>query len=318
MTNLKTLSLVALLACFVQAQDEKPEGDVKKPKKAERRERRRPSDPLLETIDANKDKTISAEEIKGSSKALLSLDKDKDGMLSREECGGRAPGERGGDMFARMDTNKDGKISKEEAPDRLKGAFADYDKNGDGFLDAEERKALIDRRRQGGKKKPEGDTKPEGKDGEKPERPEGAERGARGGERGGRGGEHGMRRGGGSPMMRALDTDRNQELSVQEIENAPEALIKLDKNKDGKLAGDEIAPSRRGGRGDFIARLDTDGDGKISRKEAPERMAQFFDRMDADGDGFITKEEIEEMRRSMGGGRGGRGGGRGGEGGRER
>lgn len=66
-------------------------------------------------------------------------------------------------------------------------------------------------------------------------------------------------------------------------------------------------PGGGGPRPDLMSN-DKDGDGKISREEAPERMAQFFDRMDANSDGFIDAEEIAEARRrreASGGGRGG-------------
>lgn len=60
----------------------------------------------------------------------------------------------------------------------------------------------------------------------------------------------------------------------------------------------------RGGRGFDPMQLDEDGDGKISRDEAPEPMQNFFSRIDANGDGFLDEEEISAMR-----GRGGRRGG---------
>jgi multidrug resistance efflux pump len=48
---------------------------------------------------------------------------------------------------------------------------------------------------------------------------------------------------------------------------------------------------RGGGRGFNIADLDKDGDGKLSREEAPEQMQAFFDRMDGNGDGFVDEDE---------------------------
>ncbi len=61
----------------------------------------------------------------------------------------------------------------------------------------------------------------------------------------------------------------------------------------------------RGGRGDLM-QLDKDGDGKVSREEAPEGMRRFFDRLDGNGDGFIDKAEADAMSRRFesGGGRG--------------
>ena len=40
---------------------------------------------------------------------------------------------------------------------------------------------------------------------------------------------------------------------------------------------------------------DKDGDGKVSRSEAPERMKSFFDRIDTNGDGMIDAAENKAM-----------------------
>jgi RND family efflux transporter MFP subunit len=53
---------------------------------------------------------------------------------------------------------------------------------------------------------------------------------------------------------------------------------------------------RRGGGGRNLMQLDTDGDGKVSREEAPEQMRQFFDTLDSNGDGFIDRSEEAAMR----------------------
>ena len=150
-----------------------------------------------------------------------------------------------------------------------------------------------------------------------------AQRGGQRGEGGPRGGQRGGAEGGArgqrpaSPMMTALDADKDGKLSAEEIANAATALKTLDKNKDGVLDSSELAPPRgaQGGRSsqmvERIMARDTDGDGKVSKEEGGEQMSRFFGRMDADSDGFITKSEIENMFQD-GGGR--RGGGRGGAG----
>ena len=63
-------------------------------------------------------------------------------------------------------------------------------------------------------------------------------------------------RGPGRPRLplTALDGDGNGEISAKEIENAPAALKKLDRNRDGKLSGQEVGaamgrPGRPGGGG---------------------------------------------------------------------
>lgn len=138
-------------------------------------------------------------------------------------------------------------------------------------------------------------------------------------------------------ILRALDGDRDGELSKEEIENASQSLATLDKNEDGKLSREELMPPgmgrfpggpppgapgagpRRGeGRPDgnrpddarrgpvnaeaFARRLkeaDANGDGKLSKEEAPERMKENFDRIDANEDGFVDETELRAMFQRM-------------------
>ncbi len=44
--------------------------------------------------------------------------------------------------------------------------------------------------------------------------------------------------------------------------------------------------------GDYLARMDTDGDGRVSLAEYQEWMGYAFDRMDADGDGVLSAAEL--------------------------
>ena len=62
-----------------------------------------------------------------------------------------------------------------------------------------------------------------------------------------------------------------------------EWFSKLDTNKDGKLAPEEVKA------------IDTDGDGQISRDEAKTYgiPASVFDKLDANKDGFISQEEMK-------------------------
>jgi len=125
-------------------------------------------------------------------------------------------------------------------------------------------------------------------------------------------------------LLGLLDKDANGELDKAELEAAAASLLTLDKNKDGKVTQDELATLfRRGdrqrpaadrpsggaadkptarptdrGRGfgmEQFAQLDSDGDGKISKEEAPERMSGRWDRMDTNGDGFLDKTEQEAV-----------------------
>ena len=94
-----------------------------------------------------------------------------------------------------------------------------------------------------------GPSRERGQGAERRQRPSGTsrERGSQSGGRGGQGGPGGFMRM--FPVMSALDSDGNGEISSEEIKGAVVALKKLDKNKDGKLTEDELRPnfSGRGG-----------------------------------------------------------------------
>jgi Ca2+-binding EF-hand superfamily protein len=111
-----------------------------------------------------------------------------------------------------------------------------------------------------------------------------------------------------NPLLQALDTDGDGELSAKEIENASVSLKKLDKDKNGKLTRDEIRPAfGPGGPGgmmagpnpqELVTRLlafDKDGDGKLSKAELPERLQAMMDRGDTNKDGFLDKAELTRL-----------------------
>lgn len=83
----------------------------------------------------------------------------------------------------------------------------------------------------------------------------------------------------------------------------------------GSHAGGGPGGPGGGGQRPNLMDSDTDGDGKVSRAEAPERFAPNFDRVDANSDGFVDAEEYAEYRRVRAAERAAEGGG-GPEGGR--
>ncbi len=126
---------------------------------------------------------------------------------------------------------------------------------------------------------------------------------------------------GGGALLGALDANRDGKIDAAEIDMAVVNLRKLDRDGDGSIQGDELGapPLRRpfAGRGDAprpdgagatdrpprrlpaLIDLDADGDGKISKEEAPERMRERFGQIDTDGDGFLDKAEQDELTRRL-------------------
>lgn len=101
-----------------------------------------------------------------------------------------------------------------------------------------------------------------------------------------------------------IDANGDGAISREEAAKFPrlaERFDQLDKNRDGKLDASE-RPQRRGGRehgggrggAGGAARLDTDGDGRISRAEAARspRLSQNFDQVDANKDGYVVRAEL--------------------------
>lgn len=98
--------------------------------------------------------------------------------------------------------------------------------------------------------------------------------------------------------------DANGDGSIDRSEAAKHPRLagkfdEIDKNKDGKLAKEEM-PRRHGKSGhgprEMLTQLDTDKDGRISRAESAAgegKLASRFEQMDANKDGFIDRADHE-------------------------
>jgi len=140
-------------------------------------------------------------------------------------------------------------------------------------------------------------------------------------------------RGGGmrSPLIAALDVNKDGKIDASEIAGATTALAKLDKNSDGQIAKDELQPARPdgapssgpgsesrpgpggpGGRGGFappvVTALDANKDGTLGADELKNAKAALKT-LDKNNDGELTQEELRGPRPG-GQGRGPGGGGR--------
>ena len=106
-----------------------------------------------------------------------------------------------------------------------------------------------------------------------------------------------------SPVIEALDTDRDSVISVEELKNAATSLVTLDKNKDGKLTDDEYRPQggrpgsggAPGGPGGGGQRGPGGPGGGQGMNLNPERMLTHALEFDEDKDGKLGKEELEKF-----------------------
>lgn len=170
----------------------------------------------------------------------------------------------GGPLMRILDTDDSRDLSAEEiaaAPEVLQS----LDKNGDGKLNAE-------------------DLRP-------PMPPVGEQAAPRRGAQGGPGPRPGIgpRPHGPDPLMFALDTNKDREVSAEEIAAAAESLQKLDANGDGTITFEEVLPPPP--PMPVVKALDTDANGTISPEEIANAAASLKT-LDVNGDGSLTRDEL--------------------------
>ena len=218
-----------------------------------------------------------------------------DGPLPEGASRGREGGERGPmpqgvrpPLMDELDENKDGRLSQEEFA-KAASKFAALDQNQDGSLDPRELLGPPPFNREGGR-----DMGPEGRgdrlagEGDRP-RPEGDRPAARG--------EGDRPRGEGDRPRGAGDRPRpdGEGRGPRPEGDGPRPGADAERGREG--GGDrrpDGAPAGAGGRfnpDEFWKQLDKNGDGGISKEEAPERMKANFDTIDANKDGKIDREE---------------------------
>jgi Ca2+-binding EF-hand superfamily protein len=119
--------------------------------------------------------------------------------------------------------------------------------------------------------------------------------------------EPGERHGRMLERLKAADTNADGLISRSEAAALPrlaDRFDEIDANKDGQVSFEELRASRGHHRhGGYLKRMDTDGDGKVSRAEALSAAEAAFARADANADGFVTKEEMRAAHKAHRGGK---------------
>ena len=219
-------------------------------------------------------------------------DTDGDGAVTREELAA------GNERFARLDENGDGRVTEDEFGAAIAGRVLGHlamraDEDRDGELTQAEWGAFL------AKLDEDGDGSLEMRH-----------------HRRGRAGAEGE-----DEPKRAFPGDTDGD-GAFELAEAQALFGRFDENRDGVLTEGEL-PVRserhgrfghgmhgRGGHAEHLLRLDTDGDGSVSRAEwdahaakrqgeredREERRAELFDRLDANGDGELSRQELEAPR----------------------
>ncbi|MGM0494653.1 MAG: EF-hand domain-containing protein [Armatimonadota bacterium] len=120
-----------------------------------------------------------------------------------------------------------------------------------------------------------------------------------------------QRAGGRFNLLEQHDANGDGLLQRSEIpEGFRERIMALDANGDGAVSreelraampqrqrrpeGEVVSPEERRAR--MIARLDADGDGRVTIDELPERLRERFSGADANGDGVLSVEELQQAR----------------------
>lgn len=162
-------------------------------------------------------------------------------------------------------------ITKEQWQERGLKRFNHLDKNGDGFVTKEEFLAG----------RPNRPNKPKG--------PEGKKRPGRG------------------KLFERMDKDGDGKVSREEWMGPQNLFRYLDKDKDGFITKAELEGARKERQarkegkkgGGPLARMDKNGDGKISKEEFLAGHMERFKALDKDGDGRLNRRELQALRRNQ-------------------
>lgn len=199
---------------------------------------------------------------------------------------GPGKGGHGARLFEQTDTNGDGYVSKDEMQAASEKRFAGADADGDGVLTKDEMAAVHGKMRTGGNHRrgdpaerfAAADADGDGKLTLDEMKAAAAARMAEHGKDGDMSGRHADRM---EKFFAAADKDGDGALTQDEMQGARENMKTRMGNHEGK----------HGDRGGRFGRIDTDGDGQVTKAEFAVGSEKMFERLDANGDGKIEPGE---------------------------
>lgn len=223
---------------------------------------------LLDKADSDGDGRVSLDEYLAAAGAeFAAIDARHKGSVDAADIAGSPQAlaridRRAERIVARLDAAGTGYVTADEFVAAAQKRFARLDANGDGRLTAEE---LATRRPHG---------------------------------RGGAAGKPARAADAAAKRLAELDANHDGFVSAEEYAASARSLYaQFDARHDGKVTAAEIASSPRAGdravhvATHLVARMDANGDGRVSRDEFLAAAKRRFARLDRDGDGFVDPSE---------------------------
>ena len=93
-------------------------------------------------------------------------------------------------------------------------------------------------------------------------------------------------------MIRRGDENGDERLSRQEFLSISRRLAEFESARPNRSAVERV-------RRQLLRRFDADGDGELTVREAPPRLAENFDRFDQDADGRLNRSELTQVAETM-------------------